>query len=287
VPGRHATFRSEQGVNVTEKFKATLKRIRRLSQTTLDFRFERQHGETIEFEPGQFFRFTFKDRNGEFERSYSLCNFGEDIRKTRFLDLVVSTVDGGRASQILFNCEAGLGVDVSGPFGRLVVPEALPNRLFLIATSVGIAPYMPMLTVLTSLLDSQKVEVMLLFGVRTREEFLYHQEILAINSEFDNFTLSMCYSRDKLENQLPFEHKGYVTDQLNRFTPDPGTDHVLLCGNPQMIDDCFKLLKSRGFTARQVVREKYVFAKDKKRTKQKSLSEAQKRLIAEKMKQYR
>jgi hypothetical protein len=53
-----------------------------------------------------------------------------------------------------------------------------------------------------------------------------------------------------------------------------------------MIDDCFGLLKSRGFNARQVVREKYVFAKDKKVVKKTILSKEQKRLIAEKLKKF-
>jgi ferredoxin-NADP reductase len=281
---------SNPALSVTEKFKVTLKRIRRLSDSTLDFRFERDDGETVEFEPGQFFRFTFEDDEGEFERSYSLCNFGEEVNRTSFLDLVVSTVEGGRASQVLFNCEAGITVDACGPFGRLLVPAPLPKRLFLVATSVGIAPYMPMLGVLSSALEGEEgedVEVNLLFGVRTRDEFLYSDEILAINSEFDNFKLAMCYSRNNLEDQQAFEFKGYVTDQLNRLSPAPDTDHVLLCGNPQMIDDCFGLLKSQGFKARQVVREKYVFAKDKKVVKKATLSEEQKRLIAEKLKKFR
>jgi len=278
---------SNPALKITEKFKVTLKRIRRLSDSTLDFRFERDDGQVVEFEPGQFFRFTFLDDEGEFERSYSLCNFGEDVNQTSFLDLVVSTVEGGRASQVLFNCKVGLTVETCGPFGRLLVPGPLPKRLFLVATSVGIAPYMPMLGVLSTALEGEDVEVNLLFGVRTREEFLYHDEILALNSEFNNFRLAMCYSRNNLEDQQEFEHKGYVTDHLNRLSPDPDTDHVLLCGNPQMIDDCFGLLKSRGFKARQVVREKYVFAKDKKVVKKKPLSEEQKRLIAEKMKKYR
>jgi ferredoxin-NADP reductase len=278
---------SKPALNVTEKFRVTLKRIRRLSDSTLDFRFERDDGETVEFDPGQFFRFTFEDDEGEFERSYSLCNFGEEVNRTSFLDLVVSTVEGGRASRVLFNCDTGIRVDACGPFGRLLVPEPLPKRLFLVATSVGIAPYMPMLGVLSSALEGEDVEVNLLFGVRTRDEFLFSDEILAINSEFDNFKLAICYSRNNLEDQQAFEFKGYVTDQLNRLSPAPDTDHVLLCGNPQMIDDCFSLLKSRGFKARQVVREKYVFAKDKKVVKKTTLSEEQKRLIAEKLKKFR
>ena len=53
-------------------------------------------------------------------------------------------------------------------------------------------------------------------------------------------------------------------DQLAALEPGPDNDHVLLCGNPHMIDDCYSLLRERGFRAKRVTREKYVFAKEAK-----------------------
>ena len=86
---------------------------------------------------------------------------------------------------------------------------------------------------------------------------------------------------------LPYEHRSYVTAQLNSFKPDAGTDHFLVCGNPNMINDVYGLLKQKGFKAKQVVREKYVFARQEKVTGKASLTEAQKQLIAEKLRKYR
>jgi hypothetical protein len=53
-----------------------------------------------------------------------------------------------------------------------------------------------------------------------------------------------------------------------------------------MIDDIYPRLKALGFGVRQVVREKYVFAKDGQAVKKVEMSEEQKRLLAEKMKKY-
>ena len=86
---------------------------------------------------------------------------------------------------------------------------------------------------------------------------------------------------------LPYERHAYVTAQLNSFKPDAGTDHFLVCGNPNMINDVYGLLKQKGFKAKQVVREKYVFARQEKVTGKVSLTEAQKQLIAEKLRKYR
>ena len=112
-----------------KQFGVTLRKIRRLSQSTLWFRFERNDGELVSFEQGQFFRFEFSDKAGDFERAYSPCNFGQGVADTPYLDLVVSYVDGGRASQYLFHCDEGIAATVGGPFGRLVVPKKLPALL--------------------------------------------------------------------------------------------------------------------------------------------------------------
>ena len=290
--GRGASFswhnqcRLGAGYPVTEKFEVRLKKIRRLSESTLDFRFYRNDGKLAVFEPGQFFRFVFTDVVGDFERSYSLCNYGKDVFGSFYLDLVISFVDGGRASQYLFACAEGIKATVSGPFGRLLVPEALPRRLFLVATSVGIAPFMPMLTALSPALERMDVEVILLFGARSRDEFLYQEELLLLQQRYDSFTLVMCYSREVLADQQSYECRGYVTAQLGIFSPDPDSDHFLLCGNPHMIDDCFSLLKEWGFKAKQVIREKYVFAKETQVKEKKKLTKEQKELIVEKMKKY-
>lgn len=251
----------------------------------MDFRFERVDGNPISFEPGQFFRFVFSDDNGEFERSYSLCNFEADADETT-LDLVVSTVEGGRASRVLFGATPGLRVKASGPFGRLVLPSVMPKRLFLVAASVGIAPYMPMLDVLEAHLE-EGLEVHFLYGVRDHSEFVYGAALQALADRQPNFHLHLCLSRCDPDDSIPTSQiRGYVQDRLFTLSLDPETDHVLLCGNPMMIDDIYPRLKELGFGVKQVVREKYVFAKDGKASSAASMSAEQKRLLAEKMKKY-
>ena len=80
------------GLAVTrETFEVKLQRIRRLSQSTLDFRFVKTDGCPVEFEAGQFFRFRFVDGDGEFERSYSLCNFADEVAESK-KDSLITTV---------------------------------------------------------------------------------------------------------------------------------------------------------------------------------------------------
>lgn len=274
---------------MTEYFEVKLERIRKLSDSTRDFRFVRTDGGLTEYKPGQFFRFIFTDGSGQFERSYSLCNF--DAGESGKLDLLISTVEGGRASELLFGCEEGTRARVSGPFGRLLVPEKLPGRLFLVATSVGIAPYMPMLGQLSSALREGELELYFIYGTRDRSEFIYGDKLRQYADDHQGFHLNVCYSRelnsgagdDKFRND---EFKGYVQERLKELTMSPVTDHILLCGNPMMIDETYAWLKSEGFGVRQVIREKYVFAKRPQLKKKTGLTEEQKKLIAEKVKKY-
>lgn len=259
-------------------FEVTLTRIRELSESTRDFQFVRQDGEQLDYKPGQFFRFVFEDNEGEFERSYSLCNYEELYGDT--LDLVISKVEGGRATRLLFNCAEGLTAKVTGPFGRLVLPEADPGRLIMVATSVGLAPYLPMLREL----ETREIsEVVLLLGVRDRTEFIYGDLLRRYAGPHDFFELRFCISREA-PAAADDEFAGYVTEQLQALAPDPERDHVLLCGNPAMIDDAWGYLKELNFRPKKVVREKYVFAREKKASN--ALTDDQKKLIAEKMKKY-
>ncbi len=261
-------------------FIVRLERVRQLSASTRDFVFTRQDGQAIDYVPGQFFRFNFEDKEGNFERSYSLCNY-QDLYSTR-LDVVISEVDGGRATRLLFADDLeDMTAQVTGPFGRLILPTQVPKRLILVATSVGLAPFMPILKVLESRPCDR---VVLLLGVRNRDEFIYGRILLAYAERYPWFEIRLCLSREKaLQN---YEYDGYVNQQLSDIDMDPEGDHLLLCGNPYMIDEAWSELREKGFNAKQVIREKYVFAKDTAAAKT-NLTSEQKKLIQEKLKKYR
>jgi NAD(P)H-flavin reductase len=264
-----------------QSFRVRLESMRVLSQSTQAFSFVREDNAVLQYSPGQFFRFVFKDDNGEFERSYSLCNFDELFGQ--HLELVISRVEHGRATALMFDHEPGLTADVTGPFGRLVLPEPLPQRLVLVATSVGLAPYLPMLKAVELLPVKPPHKVVLLLGVRDRSEFIYGDLLMDYASRHDFFELRLCLSREAAAASHDFA--GYVTEQVKAISADAGTDHYMLCGNPRMVDDVFAVLKAEGLRVKQVVREKYVFARETK-TQKPVLTAEQKKLIAEKMKKY-
>ena len=226
-----------------------------LSESTLAFRFVPALGELVRFKPGQFYRFTFTDTRGSFERSYSLCNLGDAVCEgeieTSVLDLVISRVEKGRATDLLFSAAPGLTASVTGPFGRLVLPQSLPARIVLVATSVGIAPYLPILKQLETPLAQNKVELVFLYGTRDTAEFLYADYFVDYQKAYsENVDLRVCLSRETKPSTSPFAnyfYSGYVQSQLNQLALDASQDLVMLCGNPAMVDESYAYLKGEGF----------------------------------------
>ena len=273
-----------------ENFELNLERIRVLSESTREFRFVRTDGNPVTYLPGQFYRFSFQDDAGSFERSYSVATFDGPVGCSEKLDLLISYVQGGRASGYLFDGDPDLLVQnlrcaAKGPYGRLLVPSSLPRRLIMIATSVGLAPYIPILNQLDQAMATDPVTVELILGVRSPDEFIYADELIAYEQSHPNFDLTVCYSRQMPGHEDGFAQSGYVQEYLFKMNLDPTADHVLLCGNPLMIDDVFEELKARGFGVRNVVREKYVYARESASPPRHAPSEADKRLIAEKLAQ--
>ena len=96
---------------------ASLIAVESLSASTRLFRFE-TGGEHLPFIAGQFYRFTFTDATGPFERSYSFSQFDPKLPMSQF-ELVISAVAGGRATLLGVGCNERRGcsffTDVTKP----------------------------------------------------------------------------------------------------------------------------------------------------------------------------
>ena len=263
---------------------ATLIAVESLSTSTRLFRFEAGTA-ALPFVPGQFYRLTFTDAAGVFERSYSFSQFDPGLPQGQF-ELVISAVAGGRATELLFNAPLALTIQLKGPFGRLVLPVAEKRCLALVATSVGVAPFLPILRRLEDGEHERFSSVHLLFGVRDPTEVLFQEQLLRLRADAGWFDLTVYYSRAQDPAMLDWQRRGYVTAGLARLDLSPKTDHVLVCGNPQMVDDVYAALRTQNFGPRSVIREKYVFAVQEKAVQATSRSSADEALLKQKMKAY-
>jgi ferredoxin-NADP reductase len=222
--------------------------------------FVREDESYVAFTAGQFITLHIPGPSKILHRSYSIANMpGKD----NIIEIAVSFVEGGVASNLLFNMQPGDSIDAVGPYGLFVLKkEDKPKRYILIGTGTGVSPYRSMLDDIKMRLmhEDSDLEVALLMGVRNPTELLFGQDFEDFAKAHANFNFHACYSRETRDVPRDFEIKGHVQDVFPILNLDPEHDIIYLCGNPFMIDDAFLKLTEMGFDKKRVRREKYLFA---------------------------
>lgn len=221
--------------------------------------FERADGAMLDFIPGQFLQIHFQYDDGKpTKRSYSVATVGAGSGPVRQIEIAVSYVDGGAATNLLANVPEGGEVEASGPYGRFCLMETDQNhRYLLVATGTGVTPYRAMLPLLAKL-DARGAEVALVYGARNENELLYGDEFEAFASEHPHFHFYPCFSRTPRAIPRPYDRNGRVHVALSELKPDAARDIAYLCGNPEMVDQAFAQLKEAGLAIHHIRREKYV-----------------------------
>lgn len=241
-----------------QQFELELTGREQIAPHTIHLTFKQSNGERFDYIPGQFVTFPLEREGKRINRSYSVaCPPGGET-----IELAIALVEGGAASTLFNNMQIGDTVKVNGFFGRLVLKDEAPKRLFLVATGTGVTPYRAMLPEITRRLKTQDLKVIVLFGARTPEEILYHEEFRAFADAHPlQFSYHACLSREQPDPTPAHIHAGYVQKQLMALEPVVGQDLVYLCGNPAMIDEAFDQLTKLGFPMSDVRREKYLLAR--------------------------
>jgi ferredoxin-NADP reductase len=240
-------------------FELTLQWAKMLNPNVRHLAFKRDDGEAFDYIPGQFITFLMPsaDSDKPVRRSYSVASIHGQSDE---IEIAVGYVPEGLATDILSQLNPGDSLTASGPFGRLILyPEKdVDKRLIMIATGTGITPYRAMIPQFAELLQTQKNQVVVIQGVREREELLYAEDFLQLARAHDNFSYHACISREFPAAPEAYEHQGHVQAVFEQLQLDSANDVVYLCGNPNMIDDCFNLLKAQAFEPANVRREKYI-----------------------------
>src|SRR3954471_5735605 len=151
--------------------------------------FERADGLPFAFVPGQFIQVHFHYSDGKpTKRSYSVATIGDaEAAPVQRLEIAVSYVEGGAATELLGNLQHGQTVEASGPYGRFCLMEADANRRYLlVATGTGVTPYRAMLPQLEKL-SQRGAEIALVYGARNEAELLYGDEFEAFAAKNPHF----------------------------------------------------------------------------------------------------
>ena len=221
--------------------------------------FRRSDEQPIPFIPGQFMNFHFEYNGESCQRSYSIAT--RDLN-SGLIEIAISEVKDGAGTEVFFAMKPGDTMMSSGPYGKLVLnPDPLVKRYILVATNTGVTPYRSMLAMLARRMqENPALKVALLQGVRTPSDLLYRDELVEFAKTHTNASFYAFYTRAQPENPADFEYQGRVQSRFTTLNLNPQEDIVYLCGNPDMVDEAFTVLKEHGFDHKNVRREKYVFS---------------------------
>lgn len=243
-----------------EPFKLRLAASHMLAPSVRHLAFEREDGQPFAFVPGQFIQVHFHYADGKpTKRSYSVGTVGDGSGTVQRIEIAVSYVEGGAATALLSQLDEGQSIDASGPYGRFCLMDADTNRRYLlVATGTGVTPYRAMLPQIRALTASRGCSFALVYGARNEQELLYGEEFEAFAREVPGFSFHPCFSRTPRAVPRPHDRNGRAQVALGELGPNAEHDIAYLCGNPNMVDETFAMLKEAGLPVPRIRREKYV-----------------------------
>ena len=199
-----------------------------------------------QFESGQFLQVGIQLPDKHLHRPYSVASPHCDT-----LEFFIVRVDDGELTPRLWMLNEGDSIDVSakatGGFTLSHTPVA--ETIWLLATGTGLAPYIAMMREET--IWQRHKNVVLVHGVRFATDLAYQEELEQIQARFGSrFHSIPVISRA----EVPGSISGRITTAIENGTLEskaenalaPSNSVVMMCGNPQMLDDVEALLKDRG-----------------------------------------
>lgn len=214
------------------------------------------------FVAGQFTRLALDIDGEEVSRPFSLVNSPEEA----MLDFYFIEVPEGKLSPRLAALKTGDSVKVAAKAaGLMTLAQLAPaKKLFLLSTGTGVGPFISMIK--TTLIWQQFEQVTLVHAVRYQNELSYPEIIESVRQRYpDQFYYLPMVSREPAEGALSGRIPQAIESQaIEQLSAKIDTDsQVLLCGNPDMVNDTMDVLVKRGLTRHtrrepgQIIIEKY------------------------------
>ena len=207
--------------------------------------------EEFAFEPGQFVSFMLplnetKKRKGM--RHYSIASSpGGNI-----LEFVINKVEGGLGTTYLFeDAEIGTEIPIKGPLGKFLLPDEIIHDICMVCTGTGIAPLRSMILYIYENNIPHK-DIYLICGTKTKKDLLYHEEMLELAKEHEDFHYKVALSREEYEG-----YKGYVHSLYQSVFNGENQGHFFFCGFKNMILEARDWLLEKGYQRKCIRYELY------------------------------
>ena len=213
------------------------------------------------FAAGQYATLGVEDADGKrWERPYSIASSPHEREVEFFLELVPH----GDLTPLLYKLKVGdpllMRKAAKGRF-TLDTTRDRSNHL-LICTVTGVAPFVSFVRALSREGQNRRFagehKLFLLNGASRPWEFGYKEELSQFDRELDWFKYVATVSRPWDHGDWPGEI-GRADDILRKYADhwelDPTNTLAYLCGHPEMIEHSKAILKRRGFTDKNAIKE--------------------------------
>lgn len=199
--------------------------------------------------------------NEQIFRAYSIASSPYD-EHLEFFSVVVP--DGAFTSQLQHLAVGDTLYLESEPYGFLTLnrfQSPAPKDLWLLSTGTGLAPFLSMLQTL-EVWDTY-TNIVLVYSVRTADDLAYAYGIDELAKSYQRLSdnpASFCFvpiiTRQTYDGTLPNVLNQRLpellaTGKLEKIASLPlsaDTSHIMLCGNPEMVNDTKETLKTMGLT---------------------------------------
>ena len=203
------------------------------------------------FVAGQYINLKLTLDGEEIRRAYSICSAPESGE----LRIAVKAVKNGLFSQFAnAKLKAGDTLEVGSPEGKFTFePQADRQRNYAgFAAGSGITPIMSIAK--SVLISEPKSTFVLVYGNKTPEETIFHQELHDLQSQYvGRFFVHYSYTQAKVENELFGRiEKSTVNFVLNNKHKELTFEKFYLCGPEEMINTVSAVLKEQNVAEKNI-----------------------------------
>ncbi len=230
-----------------QKYTTTLSHITNLNDHTKLFQLRFPEGKPFHFIAGQFVILTVTDLEGKMQRrSYSISSAP---MHADYIELCIKILPDGRVSSYLNSLAVGAPIEIDGPYGKFTVDYTHDKELIFVGTGVGIAPLRGMLQEV--FVKNYSKPVWLFFGFRYEDDFIFRDELSALEEQYHNFHFVPVISKPG-EHVAPDIDVGHVTDVLPMYVKSGENKAVFICGSLPMVRDVVSVFEKIGISKEQI-----------------------------------
>jgi ferredoxin-NADP reductase len=176
------------------------------------------------FVAGQHCNITATIAGRNITRSYSISS---DPINGRHIQITVRREAGGLMSEYLCSdIKAGDRLELSSPFGDMLLPTPMPEHLLLLAAGSGITPMMSQIRTLAR--QGMPTSVTLMYWEKTNADFNFKHELQTIASKYPRLRVQLIATREPSKGPL----SGRISNELlSQVTNIDAIKQVFACGS--------------------------------------------------------